>query len=95
MCTQLLSLINNTPKPDVNIKIEFSTDDEKFQKGLDDNFGTFKKADDKDLEVSNKQRSWIDSGIAFLGDCRLCGTALEHQTRNLWMLYSYVVIFYY
>lgn len=31
---QLLNLINNTPKPDVNTSLEFVTDAEKFQSVL-------------------------------------------------------------
>ena len=50
--TQLVSLINNTPKPEVNVKIEFDTDTEKFQKAVDENFGGFKKLDSgKEREV--------------------------------------------
>ena len=45
MCTQLLSLINNTPKPEVNVKIEFTTDADRFEAALKENFGAFKKVD--------------------------------------------------
>ena len=51
--TQLVSLVSNTPKPDVNVKIEFDTDTEKFQQALNENFGRFKKLDSgKEREVS-------------------------------------------
>ena len=41
--TQLLSLVNNLPKPDVSVKIEFHTDVAKFEQSLKDSFGTFTK----------------------------------------------------
>ena len=40
---QMLSLINNTPKPDLNVKIEFETDAEKFEEAVKSTFGNFKK----------------------------------------------------
>lgn len=47
IASQLLSLINNTPKPDVNINIEFLTDSEKFEHAVKEWFGTFKKEEVK------------------------------------------------
>lgn len=47
IASQLLSLINNTPKPDVNINIEFVTDNEKFETAVREWFGTFKKEEVK------------------------------------------------
>ena len=46
--TQLLSLINNVPKPEVNVKIEFVTDAEKFEQAIKANFGTFKRVEEKE-----------------------------------------------
>ena len=40
---QLMSLINNTPKPDVNIKINFHTDQDKFEEAITKTFGSFLK----------------------------------------------------
>lgn len=45
--SQLLSLINNTPIPDVDITIEFHTDTEVFQQAVKKTFGSFSKADMK------------------------------------------------
>ena len=43
---QLLSLINNTPKPDVNVRINFHTDQEKFEEAVTKTFGSFPKVED-------------------------------------------------
>ncbi len=40
---QLLSLINNSPKPDVDVRIEFLTDSQKFEDAMTDTFGSFAK----------------------------------------------------
>lgn len=37
--TQILSLINNSPNPEIAVKLEFVTDEEKFKKVLDEHFG--------------------------------------------------------
>lgn len=42
---QLLNLINNIPKPDININIEFITDMDKFKAALKASFGHFRKND--------------------------------------------------
>ena len=54
--TQLLSLINNVPKPEVNVKIEFVTDPDKFKQAVKSNFGTFKRTEDREAggEVNHK-----------------------------------------
>ena len=51
---QMLSLINNTPKPDLNVKIEFETDAEKFEEAVKSTFGSFKKQ-----EARNKVQSLL------------------------------------
>ena len=43
VCTQLLYLINNTPKPDINFKIEFDTDASKYEDSINKSFGDFLK----------------------------------------------------
>ena len=43
MASQLLSLINNTPKPEVNINIDFVTDNDRFDEAIKEHFGNFKK----------------------------------------------------
>lgn len=43
IATQLFTLIRNTPKPDVNISIEFHTNNEVFQKAVENYFGSFIK----------------------------------------------------
>ena len=48
---QLMSLINNTPKPDVNVRINFHTDQEKFEESITKTFGTFLKVEDEDQKV--------------------------------------------
>ena len=48
---QLMSLINNTPKPDVNVRINFHTDQEKFEEAITETFGTFLKVEDEDQKV--------------------------------------------
>ena len=48
---QLMSLINNTPKPDVNIKINFHTDQDKFEEAITRTFGSFIK-DEEDQKVN-------------------------------------------
>ena len=48
---QLMSLINNTPKPDVNVKINFHTDQEKFEEAITKTFGSFLKVEDEDQKV--------------------------------------------
>ena len=45
--SQLLRLINNTPKPDVNINIEFHTDSKVFQDAVENAFGSFTKESPK------------------------------------------------
>ena len=45
--TQLLSLINNTPKPDVTINIEFKTDSNTFTEAMNKTFGSLVKEDPK------------------------------------------------
>ncbi|XP_039295126.1 brain tumor protein [Nilaparvata lugens] len=41
--TQLLNLINNTHKPDVNVNIEFKSDMNKFTDAIQSTFGSFRK----------------------------------------------------
>lgn len=41
--TQLLSLINNTPKAEMDVKIEFESDEEKFKQAIQSFFGCFKE----------------------------------------------------
>ncbi|XP_013404938.1 B-box type zinc finger protein ncl-1 [Lingula anatina] len=41
--SQLLSLINNTPNPDISVKIEFETDAEKFEQAVKEHFGHLKE----------------------------------------------------
>ncbi len=48
---QLMSLINNTPKPDVNVKIEFTTDAAKFEEAINTTFGSFVKQDEGSQKV--------------------------------------------
>jgi hypothetical protein len=43
IASQLLSLINNTPKPDVSISIDFVTDNDRFDEAIKEHFGNFKK----------------------------------------------------
>ncbi|XP_023221259.1 B-box type zinc finger protein ncl-1 [Centruroides vittatus] len=40
---QLLYLINNTPKPDINVEITFETNKEKFEEAVKDSFGSLRK----------------------------------------------------
>uniref|UniRef100_T1JAV6 Uncharacterized protein n=1 Tax=Strigamia maritima TaxID=126957 RepID=T1JAV6_STRMM len=50
--SQLLYLINNTPKPEVNICLEFMSDPEKFEDSVKMTFGYFKK--DQQSKDSNQ-----------------------------------------
>lgn len=43
--SQLLYLINNTPKPEVTVCLEFQSNEEKFQKAAQELFGSFKKSE--------------------------------------------------
>lgn len=52
---QLLYQINNTPKPEVNIQIKFTTDPEKFEQAVKELFGTFEENDEKPLPNSHPQ----------------------------------------
>lgn len=45
--SQLLTLINNTPKPDINFNIEFHTDSSSFENAVKATFGSFAKEDMK------------------------------------------------
>lgn len=45
--SQLLSLINNTPNPEVNVNIEFKTDAADFETAVKKTFGSFKKEENK------------------------------------------------
>ncbi|GAB6020299.1 hypothetical protein CHUAL_003013 [Chamberlinius hualienensis] len=54
--SQLLSLINNTPKPDVSIGLHFETDPLKFETVLKDTFGDFRKID-HDVKTTNPSPS--------------------------------------
>lgn len=45
---RLLSLMSLTPDPEVDVHIEFQTDNEEFEKSLKKTFGSFKKEDDDD-----------------------------------------------
>ncbi|XP_060598394.1 B-box type zinc finger protein ncl-1-like isoform X2 [Ruditapes philippinarum] len=44
--SQLLSLINNTPNPDVNVHIDFKTNSSEFEEAVKKTFGSFKKEED-------------------------------------------------
>ncbi|KAK2170524.1 hypothetical protein LSH36_2g03012 [Paralvinella palmiformis] len=72
IASQLLSLINNTPKPDVNINIEFLTDSEKFEHAVKEWFGTFKKEEVKESPSVSPHNSFENEGITLpaglLGD---------------------------
>ncbi len=52
--SQLLSLINNTPKPEVNIKLEFQTNAQQFEDAITSAFGSFVK-----LEDEQKVGGWL------------------------------------
>ncbi|RZF38650.1 hypothetical protein LSTR_LSTR003456 [Laodelphax striatellus] len=41
--TQLLNLINNTHKPDINVNIEFKSDMKKFSEAIESTFGSFRR----------------------------------------------------
>lgn len=45
--SQLLSLINNTPNPEVNVNIDFKTDAADFETSVKKTFGSFKKEENK------------------------------------------------
>ena len=47
MAGQLMSLINNTPSVDVNIKLEFTTDNEQFTTAVDQYFGHLNEPKEK------------------------------------------------
>ncbi|XP_076321036.1 LOW QUALITY PROTEIN: protein meiotic P26-like [Tachypleus tridentatus] len=40
VCTQLMYLINNTPKPDVSVEIKFECDESKFEKNIEELCGS-------------------------------------------------------
>ena len=48
---QLLLLINNTPKPDLNIRLEFQSDQDKFEEAVRMHFGTLKTGKEEEPEV--------------------------------------------
>ncbi|XP_075234706.1 E3 ubiquitin-protein ligase meiotic P26 [Lycorma delicatula] len=54
--TQLLNLINNTPKPDVNISIEFTSDMDKFNEAVQSTFGSFRKDSPAVTETTTPQQ---------------------------------------
>ncbi|XP_064636652.1 brain tumor protein-like [Lineus longissimus] len=57
--SQLLSLINNTPKGDANTSIEFVSSAEKFEDAVKKNFGQFKKEPERvDTQHSSLQSSF-------------------------------------
>lgn len=48
---QLLMLLNNIPRPDVNVKIEFVTDSDRFRRSIKEVFGHFKKSEEYQEKV--------------------------------------------
>ena|SRR6218665_3684233 len=48
---QLLTLLNNIPRPEVNVKIEFVTDSDHFRRSVKEAFGHFKKSEPDQLKV--------------------------------------------
>lgn len=50
--TQLLFLINNTPKPDIHINLDFHSDADAFQEAINKTFGSFVREEPK---VWNKE----------------------------------------
>jgi len=69
--SQLLSLINNAPKPEVNINMEFHTDSHIFQEAIKCSFGSFQKEESQVLHYIN---SVACAGITILspGNLFLC-----------------------
>lgn len=49
---QLLTLLNNIPRPEVNVKIEFVTDSDHFRRSVKEAFGHFKKSEPDQLKKS-------------------------------------------
>ncbi|KAJ8297904.1 hypothetical protein KUTeg_024435 [Tegillarca granosa] len=63
--TQLLSLINNTPKPEINIDIEFHTDNAQFEESVNRSFGSFSKEEPKvEPPLSSLHSSFENEGFS-------------------------------
>lgn len=69
MGTQLLSLINNTPKLDISVGIAFETDEGKFEDTIKDTFGIVKKpALHKEDSPISQKTSPMHSSSSFESD---------------------------
>nr|KAG5693723.1 hypothetical protein BaRGS_002106 [Batillaria attramentaria] len=66
ICSQLLSLINNAPKPDISVSIEFKTSLETFENALNQTFGWFVKEEPvKAKPTLSSVHSSFDNEAAF------------------------------
>lgn len=68
MGTQLLSLINNTPKLDISVGIAFETDEGKFEDNIKDTFGIVKKLALKEDSPISQKTSPMHSSSSFESD---------------------------
>ncbi|KFM56989.1 Brain tumor protein, partial [Stegodyphus mimosarum] len=84
--TQLLSLINNTPKLDISVGIAFETDEKKFEASIQEHFGKVKKpeppAKKEDSPVSQKA-SPMHSSSSFESDAFSLSTGVITPDNTL------------
>ncbi|KAL3880412.1 hypothetical protein ACJMK2_032652 [Sinanodonta woodiana] len=65
VATQLMSLINNTPKPDISVNIEFHTDAEMFEAAIETCFGNISKEEPKhERPLSSLHSSFENEGFS-------------------------------
>ncbi|OWF35593.1 brain tumor protein-like [Mizuhopecten yessoensis] len=71
--SQLLSLINNTPVPDVSIAVEFHTDTNVFQEAVKNCFGSFSKPEAKIEEQQSTSLTSSFENETFMNPSNLLG----------------------
>lgn len=78
--TQLLKLINNTPKPEVSFSIEFETDIDKFENSIKNSFGKFQTEDTRSESpvptLTNLNPSLNHTNSSGIGMSNRCSTSL-------------------
>lgn len=88
--TQLLSLINNTPKPDISITMAFETDEKKFEEAVKETFGKIKKPeppvkreDSPQFRKNSPLHSRSSSSFESEGFSLSSGVSPENSLRSL------------
>ncbi|XP_062577150.1 formin-J-like isoform X1 [Saccostrea cucullata] len=89
---QLMFLINNTPKPDIHINLDFHSDADAFEKAVDKTFGSFVKEEPKpqlERPLSSLHSSFENEGFSLPSGVLSPDQGIMRQTSTQEMIHSH------